>query len=89
MPVARDVHVEDAKRMIASKKRRLALNPANARYRFARARSMCMVPEPLDASRGVCAESMKSPRRARHPGLTENGRIVLGGGRFTDPERDS
>ena len=35
VPVARDVQVEDAKRMIAIKKRRLTLNPANARYRFA------------------------------------------------------
>jgi hypothetical protein len=32
---ASDVHAEDAERMIASKKRRLTLNPANARYRFA------------------------------------------------------
>jgi hypothetical protein len=35
VPVAREDQVEDAKRMIAIKKSRLTLNPANARYRFA------------------------------------------------------
>ena len=69
VPVARDNQVEDAKRMIASKKSRLTLRPANPRYRFACVRLMCMVPEPPDARGQAWAE--KNPRRAKHPGHRE------------------